>query len=283
VRWGITTAGADPLELTADRLYLFDVGGTLLEDLVVGSVVAYLDGLGAGAGEQVVRPVVMEAARPTTIAYGDPVVVTDGQAGGWVHMPFDLPPTLRAGVEARAGIQAGPASTLARLFVTLSSPGVSSRYVSPYAAPPDASGTATDVNALASALVVGVTPWAPPSGLAEEDLAELPVRVAQGTFDGAALSTVEGAACGWHYSNDAPPAPTSAIVRTGGPLQDLVGQRIRVTATTPIGPASVVVYVIDELPFDDVEYEDISLARDAFMLIGGLWARVLTVRVEVVA
>lgn len=276
-------AGADHLDLTADRLFLFDVGGTLTDAFAVGSVVAHLDGNGPGSGEQVLRPVVMESGAAATIAVGDEVVVTDGQAGGWVHMPFDMPPTLRAGVEPRVGVIAGAASALARLSVQLASPGVSSRYVSAYAAAPTIAGGATDVNALGSVLVVGVKAWAPPAGLAEEELAELPVDVTQPVLDGAAASVVDGMACGWHYSNESPPPPSSAIVRTGGPLADLVGQRVRVTTATPVGPASVVVVVVDELPFDGVEDEDLSLTRDAFRLIGGLYVDTLAVRVEVIA
>jgi hypothetical protein len=45
----------------------------------------------------------------------------------------------------------------------------------------------------------------------------------------------------------------------------------------------VFVVVVDEQPFDDTIEEDLSLARDAFMRIGALWADTRTVSVEVIA
>lgn len=283
MRVGRLQIGPDVLPLDADSVYLFDVGGTLAAPLVVGSLVLYLDGLGAGSGEQRMRPAVMEADDPATLVLGDEVVVVDGQAAGWVHMTFDLPPTIRAGVEPRIGVATGPASGLARLAVEDGHAGVSERYDAVYDEPVVVLGAGTDVDSLATVAAIGVAPWAPPAGLTEEDLAELPIDVVQRTLDGSAASVVEPAICGWHYSNDSPPPPASAIVRTGGPLEQLVGERVRITAASPIGPASVIVVVVDEQPFDVTIDEDISLSRDAFARVAGLWADAVPARVEVIA
>jgi len=280
VRWGNTTIGPDVLSLPGDRLLLLDVGGVLDGPLVVGSLLAHLDGLGAGSGQQVLRPVVMESGRPETLAIGDEVVIDEGQAAGWVHLLFDAPPRLSAGAEPRLGLLSGSASNLARLAVDNGAPaGATVRYVSPYSAP-EVGAIDADLLTLASVLAVAVEPWTPPSAITEDELADLPIDVVQATLTGGAVDVVEAAACGWHYSNESPPPPASAIVRTGGPLEQLVGQRVRLTAATPAGPAAVGVVVVDEQPFDVLD-EDLSIARDAFMRLGGLWADTLTVRVEV--
>lgn len=284
MKWGRVAIGADYLSLTADRIYLFDVGAALGEALVVGSLVAYLDGGGTGSGQQVLRPVVMEAGNPDSLIVGDEAAIVDGQAAGWVHMTFDMPALLRAGTEPRLGFATGQASDLARLSVALGNVGVSQRFTSPYGAAPDIAGAATDVGALATLLAVGVAPWAPRPTVTEEDLSGLPVDVAQTIFAGAAATTLEAMVCGWHYSNESPPSPASAIVRTDGPLAVFTGERVRVTVDTVTGPASVIVRIEDEAPFDGITpQEDISIARDAFMRLGKLSAAALSARVEVLA
>lgn len=285
MRWGRTVVGADHLALEADRAYLFDVGGELLAPLVVGSVIAHLDGLGPGSGEQRLRPVVMEAGDPSTLAVGDEVVIPEAQGAAWVHLTFDAPPTLRAGTEPRLGLFVGPASQLVRLSGALGNAGVSQRFASAYGAAPDVSGAAADMDLLASILAVGVEPWAPPGGLAEEDLAALPFAVGQAVFGIAGpLADPVAATCGWHYNPDDPPAPSTAIARTGGPLAELVGERLRITAQGDAGPLSVVVLLDDEQPFDDdLADEDLSLTRDAFKELAPLWTETLDVAVEVLA
>jgi hypothetical protein len=211
--------------------------------------------------------------------------VADGQPAGWVHMTFDAPPTLRAGAEPRLGLFVGAASQLARLSGALGNAGVSQRFASAYGDPPDVTGAAADVGLLASILAVGVEPWAPPGNLTEEDLSELPLSVGQAVFGAAGpLGDPVAATCGWHYNPDDPPAPSTAIARTGGPLAELVGERVRVTAQGDAGPVSVVVRLDDEQPFDDdLADEDLSLARGAFKEIAPLWTETLRVAVEVLA
>jgi hypothetical protein len=132
-------------------------------------------------------------------------------------------------------------------------------------------------------VAIGVEPWRIPV-IADDDIAGLPIDVAQRVLDvGGVVDVVESAVCGWHYSNEVPPPPASAIVRTGGPLAHLVGERVRVVAATAVGPASIAVVVVDEQPFDATIEEDISLARDAFMRLGPLWADSRDVRVEVLS
>lgn len=286
MRWGRTDVGADRLALDADRIYLFDVGGALVRPLVVGSLVAHLDGLGAGAGEQRLRPVAMNAGDPATLVLGDEVALEDGFPGGWVHFTFDDPPTLLAGVEPRLGFATGPSSALARLAGLAGQVGVSSRYASVYGAAPDVAGVATDVGLLASLCAVGVEPWIPPD-VSDDDLAALPLRVGQAALgrSGAVGDPVDAVA-GWHYSTDDPPPHSSGIARAGGPLADLVGQRVRVTAagTGGAAPRSCVVYLHNEEDFDDdLAGEDLSLARAAFDLLAPLWTEELPVSVEVLA
>lgn len=281
MRRGRSIIGSDHLALAADRLYLFEVSPVDPTSFVVGSLIVHLDGLGAGSGEQTLRPAVMEAGNPASLALGDEAVVAQSQTAGWQHLTFSEPSALRADVQPLVGFHAGPAGSLARLSVALGNAGVSERYTATYGNP-IVLGSPTDVSALASIVAVGVTPWTAPA-VTDDEFAGLPIDVAQVALAGSPVSVVDAAVCGWHYSADSPPPPASAIVRTGGPLEQLVGERVRVTAPTATGPASVVVVVVDEQPFDDRIEEDLSLARDAFMRIGALWADTRTVSVEVIA
>lgn len=263
---------------------LFEVGDVLPFDLVIGSLVVYLDGNGVGSGQQALRPLVMEDGNLTTLAAGDEAVVADGQPPGWVHLMFDEPPTLRAGAQPRAGVWGGSAAFTARIAATVITDNELHLYPDPYTATgdPSISGSPSGLVALAGSIViVGVAPWGPQVAISDDEIATLPVGVAQSLLTGGVVSSVGSAICGWNYSADAPPPPASAIVRTGGPLEGLVGERVRVTAATETGPASVVVVVIDEDPFDDTLQEDISLARGAFLQIGALWQDALTVQIDV--
>jgi len=263
-------------------MLLARAGGALAETITIGSLVVYLDGNGVGSGQQVIRPIVMEDGNPGSLAAGNEVVVTDGQPPGWVHLPFDSPPTLRAGSLPRAGTWAGPAAYTVRVFGdTTADSDDMHNYSSPYYSPPVAGSIVGFVGFLPSIVLVGVATWRPQGPVTDDELAALPVDVAQGLLLGGSVASFEAAACGWHYSPDKPPPPASAIVRTDGQLADLVGERVRLTADTPTGPASVVVVVVDEQPFDETLDEDISLAREAFLRLGSLWHDSLTVRVEV--
>lgn len=136
MRLGTTTIGADRLTLAAGRVYLFDLGlGDLADDLVVGSLIARLDGGGGGSGEQALRPVVMEAGNLETFALGDEVVVAEGQTARWAHLTFDMPPILRAARGMLVGVAAGPSSGVARLAVEAGA-GVSLVLECPYGSRP---------------------------------------------------------------------------------------------------------------------------------------------------
>ena len=280
MRFGNTTPGPAWRTLLGDRIYLFDVGPALPVPLVVGSLIARLDGFGGGSGQQRLRPVVMERDDPSTLSLGDEVVVQEAQAESWVHMTFDLPPSLRA-VEVRLGFATGPASGVARVAGdVLADAGVF--HASPYDAPPSVAG-GTLINTLATLCLLGVEPWTPPLDLTDDQLAGLPLRVARRSFDTAPTTAPEAASCGWHYSADDPPPAATAVVPTGGRLAALVGERLRVSVQWPT-PASVVVYVADEQEFDDdLAAEDLSLSRAAFRELAPLTTDLLPVTYEVLS
>lgn len=283
MKYGNAIAGNDFITLQSDRAYTLNVGPSLTESLIVGSVVVSMDGLGVGATDQRVRPFVVAQGDTLSIWTGEEHVVPAGSPQTWYHLPFDMPPRLPVGA-VRLGIWAGP-GVAARLRGTGGPSGDMFRFVAPYAADaPDLTGAATDLGMLPSAVASGVNPWVPPDNLDDDTIAGLPIDVASGIFGaGGPVASSVPAVCGWYYSVDNPPPPAAAIVREDGPLAELVGQRIRVSARTPHGTASIAVYVSDEQPFDDLVGQDLWITREAFMRIGDLSADAITVSIEILA
>lgn len=118
--------------------------------------------------------------------------------------------------------------------------------------------------------------WTPPEGATEDYYAALPWPESQRKLaEGAAVPhSARLATCGWHGTKIDPNRGAFAIVRSDGPLADLLGERVRVGAY----PRAAYVYVTDERA--DVE-EDISLTRRAFAALAPLATDELAVKVEV--
>jgi hypothetical protein len=283
MKYGNLAAGADTVTLPANTISLFDVGPALTTPAIVGSLILYLDGQGGGA-DQVLRPLVMAADDPGSLVLGDEITIAAGAAPAWRHLTFDMPPRLPIG-DVLLGIASGPAGGTARIHGALGHAGISQRYTSPYAGPPDLSGSDTDLGLLASAVMLAVTPWTAPDNLTDDAIADLPIDVASAIFRvGGPVSAATNAVCGWYYSVDNPPPPAAAVAREDGPLSDLVGQRILVTTRTSSGFASIAVYVADEQPFDDdLASQDLWISREAFARIGDFWADSIDVTIAVLA
>lgn len=82
------------------------------------------------------------------------------------------------------------------------------------------------------------------------------------------------AAVGWHGTSADPETGAAAVVRSGGPYEDLIGEVLRVsTALT-----GAYVYVVGRA---DV-VTDLSLARRAFLAVAPLAEESVTMAVEVV-
>jgi PKD repeat protein len=85
---------------------------------------------------------------------------------------------------------------------------------------------------------------------------------------------------GWHGTNFNPYRGAYAVARTGGPFEEFVGERLRLTYyRDPAVPRSVIVYVVDEAQ----PIEDLSLARRAFLALAPLSATEISVVAEVLA
>lgn len=89
----------------------------VVETMIV-KLTLYCDGLGSGAGDQVLRGVIYDT-RGNLIAQGDEIVVRDGQAPGWVDLPFTTYPggvPLLPGVAYDFGFLAGDRPNTVRVY-----------------------------------------------------------------------------------------------------------------------------------------------------------------------
>lgn len=279
---------------TSAGLSLQDGGfGPLVNDITIGAVVLQVDAnLGGGGSSQPFRGAVAELGAggasdvSATLALGRQVIVDSTPAGlRWVWMPFDEPPTVRAGRRLLAGYYAGGGTS-----VTIPEEDgvlgdswelVPTSYVA--TGMPAFSGPPTKYIYRHAFAVLGVEAFVIPEVSDDALVASIPLDVLSDYFnDAGTVGDPRAASAGWHYQHDAPPPPATCVVRTGGPLEDLVGDRIRVTATGVYGQQSVALYVADEQPFDDeLAAEDLSLSRVAFSRLAPLWTDLLDVTVEV--
>lgn len=86
---GSTHKGAVPVELVADTKRVARYAVPL--EVLVPKLTLYVDGLGSGSGDQVVRGVIYDSVGVLR-ATSDQVTIHDGQAGGWVDLPFSAYP-----------------------------------------------------------------------------------------------------------------------------------------------------------------------------------------------
>lgn len=86
---GKTTKGGTRFELGSDTKRVARV--TVLQPANVVKLSIYVDGLGSGNGDQVMRGVIYDSGG-ALVAVGDEVIVHDGQAAGWVDLPLTAYP-----------------------------------------------------------------------------------------------------------------------------------------------------------------------------------------------
>lgn len=120
-------------------------------------------------------------------------------------------------------------------------------------------------------------PYAVSTAVDDEYLSTLPFATAQAALG--ATQPIPGsdvqAACGWHGTLTDPERGSVAIVRTDGPLADLVGERIRIT----FEEEAVVAYVHTEADILD----DLSVPRRSFMGLAPPAQESIDVTVEILA
>lgn len=123
--------------------------------------------------------------------------------------------------------------------------------------------------------VTTIEQWVPPV-IPDDELAALGWPSAQKALSGVVQSaTAQTVGMEWHGTLLDPHEGAFAVVRAGGALEEMVGQRLRVT----LGRRAIFVYVVDSA--DELE-EDLSLARRAWLALANLSDESRTVRVEVV-
>lgn len=83
---------------------------------------------------------------------------------------------------------------------------------------------------------------------------------------------------GWYDTDTHPESGCFALVREGGPLEELVGEVLAVSRDVPDPPEPTYVYVIQALPVLD----DLMLARRAFLSLGLLTHETLSCTVGVI-
>lgn len=120
-------------------------------------------------------------------------------------------------------------------------------------------------------------PWTPHPDTDEETLGRLPFIEAQKALTGFPEPRARFAVCSWHGLRIDSLRGSFAVVRSGGPLDDLVGSRLRITDRR----TRRVVYVYCRAEVVDLP-DDITLARRAFVALRPLWTETVRVKVEVV-
>ncbi len=101
----------------------------------------------------------------------------------------------------------------------------------------------------------------------DDALADLPWSLSQRALSttGPVRGSSYQASVGWFGTKFAPYRRAQAIARTGSPLADLVGQRVRVTFNSGSGARTVFLWVADERAFPDDMAEDLLITRRAFL------------------
>lgn len=252
--------------LATDTVHLLPF--TLEADECLVRAAMLLDGLGAGSGDALLRGTIYNADLEL-VAAGEEIVVSSGDPAAWRSLPFADAGLLLPPGDYRAGVHVGGVPNVAQ-GDTQPTPGIDrERYASPYADGPPAVLGAFAVTADSSlAMVVEtVLPFAAPAA-SDDHLARLPFELAQRVFGatGPERDSRRFARAGWHNTMTDPETGANAIARAGGPLEELVGERLKVTRRMGTRDKVVYVYLHDVLEWPaDITDEDFSLSARAWL------------------
>ena len=248
---GKRTIGTTAFALGGDRKQLIDV--TLARPGYLADMTVYLDGLGSG-GSQPVLGVVYERTTNALVATGVAVVISPASPAAWRQLTFASHPLLAAGTYA-IGVHAGPAGC-ARGF---HSGGAGLTEADTYSNGPSATLTPTGTSTGLSVMVSASEPWTPPTTADDEYLASMAYQATQDLFGSGGPVDKQSVRVGWHGTRTDPATGSYAVVREGSALEDLLGERVKLT----LGGQSTCVYIHDVLAIA----EDISLTRRSFMAL----------------
>lgn len=277
---GKLTQGATAFELVADRKRTtrFEV---VEETIRVAKLSVYVDGLGSGSEtQQVMRGVIYDGTTAKLMGYTSEVAVLDGQAGGWVDLPFttlggiELPPGLYD-----FGVHVGGIANIIRFYGDDPSGWGSMFNTDTYAdGPASTYGSPSTVTADLSIFGTYFIEWEPPEET-DDYYGRLPHPEAQAELgeETPAPNPKFLASVGWHHTHLDPEWGAFAIVNEDGPLADLLGERVKVTVRSATKERSVVAYVHNRGQVED----DLSLTRRLFFGLAQLSEDNIKATVEV--
>lgn len=137
-------------------------------------------------------------------------------------------------------------------------------------------------------VLIGGDLWQPRGAVDDFYLARLPFQEAQRLLSQTApiSGSPRRAKLGWHHTFLDPETSAFAIVHTGGPLADLVGERLRISLRDERTTRTVTVYCHREADLrveGDPLLDDISLTRLAFAQLALLPTSQVAAHVEVLS
>jgi hypothetical protein len=275
-------SGGDPADMAAGRVYLSTV--TLTRELRLAKLTMRADGGGASQAAQAVRGVVVDATG--AIHYGDELVLDADAPLDWYDLRFEglegvaLPPG-----DTLIGFHAGPTGDSARFYADAEADGhrwFDDAYDGGVADPVPAGTPAAGRLTL---YMTVVEPFVVPD-VDDLHLSRLPFELTQRIFSatGVTPDPPRSARCGWHDVATDDERGANAIVRSDGPLADLVGERILVKTREHGRDREVVVYVHEEQDWpDEITDEDLSITKRAWLELGEWSLESLLVTIEVIA
>lgn len=254
--FGRRIRGTLSLDLASDTVHVTRF--TLGAPTSVVKLTVALDGGAAGVDGQAVRGVIYDADG-TLVATTAESIIDFATPGSWYDLSLlesDPAGVLLAAGDYDLGLLAGGPAETARVYVDTG--GIGQHDADDYAdgAAPTLAGTA-DSHAL-SIFATGFTRYAAPDET-DDYFTTLPYADAQVVLGRTPplAATALTAQVGWHGTSVDPVRGASAVVRSDGPLTDLVGERVKVS----YNERSVVAHVREERDI----LEDMSLARRLFL------------------
>jgi hypothetical protein len=281
---GRTGIGLTPFELATNTLRTCRLTVPQASLLAKGAV--YLDGLGtAPFGDlQLCRQVIYDV-NESLVAVSDQVIVQRGQQGAWVDFPYSIRTlSLDPGVYS-VGVLAGDSSGVIRVFGS-DPAGAGGRqsndnYGDGADDPYNGSGL-VDLTADMSQYLQLFSAYSAPN---ETDIyfSRLPYLQAQAILGkgGGNPGTRRLVSVGWHDTFVDPERGSNGLVRDGGKVTDLLGERIRLTTQQVPMARTAVVYVHNIADADAFPW-DLSVTRHVFGQLAMLATTTIPVVVEVI-
>lgn len=269
--------GAPAVGVTSDRVV--SSAFTATADSLVSKLSVAVDGLGGG-GNQALRGVIYSSGGDL-LGVSAEITIENLTEPGWVDLIFDSPVEVSGSEIYDLGVHCGEASGAVRLYETLEGTNLST-VTDAYDGGPATTGfTPSYSTGELGIFATFAYRWQPPN---ETDLylASLGFQSAQFALSGVGdPRTKQRSYATWHgtFLDPEPQGASLAIVQSGSPLAELVGERVKVTSASR---RSVTVYVHRETDLDLDDDTQISLSRRAWQALAPASDDILLVTTEVV-